>query len=68
MSINRTLKQNKRAIAPKSNLTKSFFPLESLKVSPCQAINAVTIINTKSIVIIVKLDFEMQKLYFHQNF
>ena len=47
MSKNKTLKQNKREIAPNNNLTKSFFPSASLKVSPCHAINAVII--TKNI-------------------
>ena len=44
-SANKTFKQNKSEIEPKSNLTKSFFPLESLNVRPCHAINAVTNIN-----------------------
>ena len=36
-------------IAPNNNLTKSFFPSASLKVSPCHAINAVIITKNISI-------------------
>ena len=41
--------QNNKAIDPNNNLTKSFFPSESLNVRPCQEIKAVTITKIKFI-------------------
>ena len=41
--------QNKSEIEPNNNLTKSFFPSESLKVKPWYAMNAVTKIKIRFI-------------------
>ena len=49
LSKKNTHKQNKSAIVPNNNLTKSFFPLLLLKVNPCQAISPVIKTNKISI-------------------